>query len=69
MRASAGGRWRGHMLDQEIRSPSPSTSAAATTFDRSIADFSERYADQNELDFQEFVDGVRSGRLEALQGV
>jgi uncharacterized protein (DUF2252 family) len=38
-------------------------------FDRSIANFSERYADQNELDFQEFVGGVRSGRLEALQGV
>jgi len=38
-------------------------------FDRSITNFSERYADQNELDFQEFVGGVRSGRLEALQGV
>ena len=25
--------------------------------------------DKNELDFQEFVGGVRSGRLEALQGV
>jgi len=38
-------------------------------FDRSITNFSERYADQNELDFQEFVSAVRSGRLEALQGV
>jgi uncharacterized protein (DUF2252 family) len=38
-------------------------------FDRSIVNFSERYADQNELDFEEFVGGVRSGRLEALQGV
>jgi uncharacterized protein (DUF2252 family) len=38
-------------------------------FDRSITDFSERYADQNELDFQEFVSAVRSGRLEALEGV
>lgn len=38
-------------------------------FDRSITDFSERYADQNEQDFQEFVKAVRSGRLEALQGV
>ncbi len=38
-------------------------------FDRSITDFSERYADQNEQDFQQFVKAVRSGRLEALQGV
>jgi len=38
-------------------------------FDRSIADFSQRYADQNEKDYQEFVNAVQSGRLEALQGV
>ena len=38
-------------------------------FDRSITDFSERYADQNEKDYQEFVTAVRSGRLEALEGV
>jgi uncharacterized protein (DUF2252 family) len=38
-------------------------------FDESIADFSERYADQNEKDYQSFNDAVRSGRLEALEGV
>jgi hypothetical protein len=38
-------------------------------FDRSITDFSERYADQNEQDFQAFADAVKSGRLEALEGV
>ena len=38
-------------------------------FDRSITDFSERYADQNEQDFQEFVKAVRSGRIEALEGL
>ena len=38
-------------------------------FDRSITDFSERYADQNERDFQEFVGAVRSGRLQATEGV
>jgi Uncharacterized protein conserved in bacteria (DUF2252) len=38
-------------------------------FDQSITDFSERYADQNERDYQEFVNEVRSGRLEALEGV
>jgi uncharacterized protein (DUF2252 family) len=39
------------------------------TFDRSIGDFSERYADQNERDHQAFAKAVRSGRLEALEGV
>jgi uncharacterized protein (DUF2252 family) len=38
-------------------------------FDRSIADFCERYADQNEKDYGEFVKAVRSGRLEAVEGV
>jgi uncharacterized protein (DUF2252 family) len=38
-------------------------------FDRSIAAFSERYADQNERDYQAFVEAIRSGRLQALEGV
>ena len=38
-------------------------------FDRSITDFSQRYADQNELDYQAFAKAIRSGRLEALEGV
>ncbi len=38
-------------------------------FDRSITDFSERYADQNERDYQAFVEAVRSGRIEAIEGV
>jgi uncharacterized protein (DUF2252 family) len=38
-------------------------------FDTSITDFSERYADQNEKDYEEFVDAVRSGRIEAREGV
>jgi uncharacterized protein (DUF2252 family) len=38
-------------------------------FDRSITDFSWRYADQNEQDFQEFVEAVRTGRLQATEGV
>ena len=38
-------------------------------FDWSITDFSQRYADQNELDHEAFVKAIRSGRLEALQGV
>jgi uncharacterized protein (DUF2252 family) len=38
-------------------------------FDKSITGFSQRYADQNERDYQRFADAVRSGRLEALEGV
>ena len=39
------------------------------SFDNAIADFSERYADQNEKDYAEFVGAVTSGRIQALQGV
>ncbi len=39
------------------------------TFDRAVADFSTRYADQNEQDFEAFVAAVRSGRLHAVEGV
>jgi uncharacterized protein (DUF2252 family) len=38
-------------------------------FDKAIVDFSERYADQNERDYQAFADAVRAGRLEAIEGV
>jgi uncharacterized protein (DUF2252 family) len=38
-------------------------------FDRSITDFSRRYADQNERDYQAFADAVRSGRLPLVEGV
>jgi uncharacterized protein (DUF2252 family) len=38
-------------------------------FDRSICDFSERYADQNERDFAAFTDAISTGRLDATPGV
>jgi uncharacterized protein (DUF2252 family) len=38
-------------------------------FEVSIADFADRYADQNELDYQSFIKAVRSGRLQAIEGV
>jgi uncharacterized protein (DUF2252 family) len=38
-------------------------------FDQSITDFSERYADQNEQDYEQFVEAIKSGRLEATEGV
>jgi uncharacterized protein (DUF2252 family) len=42
---------------------------SSDAFDKSITDFSERYADQNDQDFDQFVKAVRSGRLEAVEGV
>jgi uncharacterized protein (DUF2252 family) len=39
------------------------------TFDQSVTDFAECYADQNEQDYQEFVKAVRSGQLQATDGV
>jgi len=38
-------------------------------FDRSITDFSKRYAEQNEKDYQAFVAAIRGGRLAATEGV
>ncbi len=37
--------------------------------DKSITDFSERYADQNERDYQQFATAIRSGQLAVLEGV
>jgi uncharacterized protein (DUF2252 family) len=38
-------------------------------FDRSMTDFAVRYADQNERDYEAFTEAIRSGRLEAIDGV
>jgi hypothetical protein len=41
----------------------------ADDFDIAITDFSQRHADQNEADYQTFVDAVRSGRIPAVEGL
>jgi uncharacterized protein (DUF2252 family) len=41
----------------------------ADTVDRSMLAFSESYADQTERDYEEFVKAIRSGRLQAMEGV
>ena len=38
-------------------------------FDRSITDFSQRYAAQNEQDFLAFTDAIRTSRIPAVSGV
>jgi uncharacterized protein (DUF2252 family) len=42
---------------------------AGDAFDKSITDFSQRYADQNEKDYEEFIKAIRSGRIQAVEGV
>jgi hypothetical protein len=39
------------------------------SFDKAIAAFSARYADQNEADYEAFARAVQSGRLDAMTGV
>src|SRR5215510_10921891 len=38
-------------------------------FDQAITDFSNRYSEQNARDYERFADAVKSGRLEAHEGV
>jgi hypothetical protein len=39
------------------------------SFDRSIAEFSAQYADQNERDYESFLKSIRAGRIEAIERV
>ncbi len=39
------------------------------TFDKALATFAERYADQNERDYEAFAEACRNGRLHAEEGL
>jgi hypothetical protein len=39
------------------------------TFDNAIADFSSRYADQNQRDYDTFVKAIADGRIQAVTGI
>jgi transcription initiation factor TFIID subunit TAF12 len=41
---------------------------AGDDFDTAITEFCQRYADQNEQDYQDF-DAVRDGRIDAVEGI
>jgi uncharacterized protein (DUF2252 family) len=41
---------------------------SSTAFDESLAAFALAYADQNDRDYRSFLDGVRSGRIQAEPG-
>jgi uncharacterized protein (DUF2252 family) len=61
-----------HYYWRQLRDMKGAAEVAAMTplgLSRSVADFAERYADQNERDYQEFAAAVRSGRLTAVAGV
>jgi uncharacterized protein (DUF2252 family) len=55
------------------RSGDPAAIAAylgtSDKFDKAITSFSERYADQNERDYQAFTEAARTGRITVLEGV
>ena len=38
-------------------------------FDRAMTDFADRYADQNERDYEAFAGAIEAGRLDAVEGV
>jgi uncharacterized protein (DUF2252 family) len=61
------------MARAHARSGDPVAIAAylgsSDAFDRSITDFSQRYAEQNERDYDEFVSAIKDGRLDAIEGV
>ena len=38
-------------------------------FDQAITDFAERYADQTERDYDEFLKAIKSGRIQATEGI
>ena len=42
---------------------------AGAAFDRALADFASRYADQNERDYEALAAAVKSGRLPAETGI
>jgi hypothetical protein len=43
--------------------------AAPGTVDNAIADFSARYADQNQRDYDTFVKAIADGRIQSVTGI
>jgi hypothetical protein len=63
---------RGEDVWDEAITPSPEALDAALrrlNGDTTTTLVLERYADQNELDYQAFAGAIRSGRLEVLEGI
>ena len=69
MPGSAAGPWPGFHARSGDAVELAAYLGKSDKFDRSITDFCVRYADQNEKDYQSFSEAIRSGRLEAVEGV
>ena len=41
---------------------------SGTVFDKALAEFAFTYADQNDRDYEAFVDAIKSGRIDAAEG-
>lgn len=58
---------------KDARAPAPLESHAefggSGKFDQAIADFAEKYADQNERDYTALQTAVKDGRVEATTGI
>ena len=68
-RGCAAGRWRRRTPAPATRSRSGPTWGTTDTFDKSMAVFAEKYADQNERDYAALKAAVESGRVEAQAGL
>ena len=67
--ASAAGPWPGPTPGRGMPSSWPRIWARATSSTDRSPTSRERYADQNEQDYRAFEKAIRSGRLEAVEGV
>ena len=67
MRDSAGDAARAHARTGD-RLAIPGYIGTNDRLDVAIADFAERYADQNQRDYEGFLDALATGRLVAERG-
>ena len=67
--SSAAGRSPRRTPAPATRSRSASYLGSGDVFDKAIAEFAERYADQNERDYEALEQAVASGRVQAQRGL
>ena len=69
MGVSAAPRWRALMPERASPPSSPVTWEGDAAFDDGLATFAVlSYADQNDRDYEAFLDAIRSGRVPAEPG-
>ena len=68
MGVSAAPRWRALMPEPASPPLLAGYLGKSTAFDDSLAAFAVSYADQNDRDYESFLDAIRSGRIQAEPG-